>query len=104
MKKPEDYELKKWLCSNTVYDLKIHHIQTGVDTFDTDWEMTSTSKKKKRCRDYKVKPLVDIHPNWNSVLRAKREVVKEVKAWDEFAKKEETDLLEYERLKMKFES
>ncbi len=42
-------------------------------------------------RDYKVKPLVDIHPNWNSVLRAKREVVKEVKAWDEFAKKEDDE-------------
>jgi hypothetical protein len=103
MKKPDNYELKKWLCDNTICGLKVHYYQTGSDTSDTDWELESTTGEKKRVRSHPIDKMVDVRPDWVSVLHVHDSVRREVKAWDEYAEKEVDELAEYERLKRKFE-
>lgn len=102
MKKPERYELKKWIYGRIVCGLKLHYYQTGTDTAETDWEMTDTNGKKKRVKADSVKGLVDLRPDWVAVLRLQDRYIREVEEWDNFAKKEAKDLAEFERLKNKF--
>ena len=101
MKKPEDFELKEWLCRGIV-SLRIHYYPTGTDTSDTDWEMEDSNGDKKRVKGRSVVDLVDVRPDWAYVLRAKVHVRSEVEEWEKFAKKEAKDLREYKRLQDKF--
>jgi hypothetical protein len=102
MKKPTDYELKKWLCDNFITGLKIHHYQTGTDTASTDWELIPSTGKSKRLRDHTIQKLVNVRPDYNSVLQPLDSIVKEIEEWKKFAKTEAKELSEYERLKKKF--
>jgi hypothetical protein len=103
MKKPEYYDLKKWLCENTIVGLRVSQTVTGCDTMDVYWVLEPAAGVHKRVRDTTVQGLVDIHPDWIRVLDVKDKVRAEVDAWDAFAKKEARDLSEYKRLKEKFE-
>jgi len=103
IKKPAQYELKKWLCENWVVGLRLHYYATGTDTSDTDWELTPSEGKPKRVKAHAVCGLVDIRPDWVRVLQVKDSVQREIKEYDAFAKKEARDLSEYERLKRKFD-
>jgi len=103
MKKPGQYELKKWLYNNTIVGLKLHYYQTGTDTAATDWEMTPKEGRKKRVKSHSVKGLVDIRPDWIRVLQLEPRYVKEMEEYAAFAKKEAKDLALYEKLKKKFE-
>jgi len=103
MKKPDNYELKKWLYDNFITGLKIHHYQTGTDTAATDWELIPHTGKSKRLRDHTIQKLVEVRPDYNSVLKPVNSVIKEVEEWGKFAKVEAKELAEYERLKKKFE-
>lgn len=102
MKEPTDWELKKWLCDNTVVGLRIHYFQTGTDTSETDWELTPATGKSKRVRSDRVSPLVEVRPDWVRVLSPLRSVVREVEEYTIFAKKEARDLAEFKRLSAKF--
>lgn len=104
MKKPDGYEIKKWLCSNVICGLKLYYYQTGSDTSATDWELESISGEKKRFRDYLVCRYIQFKPDWVSAFEVSKSVIDEVKAWDEYEAKESDELAEYERLKKKFES
>lgn len=103
MKKPENYKLKKWLCENIIVGLHIHYYQTGTESADTDWELITGEGKSKRINANLIKHLVNVKPDWASVLRVNNEIIKEVNEYKIFAKKEAKDLVEYERLKKKFE-
>lgn len=103
MKKPEQYDLKKWLWYNTIVGLKLYYYQTGTDTASTDWELTPKEGKKKRVKAHDVKGLVNISPDWIRVLQLDPRHVKEMEEYDAFAKKEAKDLAQYEKLKKKFE-
>lgn len=80
MKKPENYVLKKWLCSNVICGLKLHRYQTGCEDSATDWELESISGEKKRIKDSFVCYYVNLKPDWISVLRVNNDVIAEVKA------------------------
>ena len=101
MKKPGQYELKKFLMRG-ISGLKLHYYQTGTDTSDTDWEMWDVNGKKKRVRAATVEKLVDIRPDWIRLLRLKDNLAKEVEEWDAFEKANKAELAEFERLKEKF--
>ena len=103
MKAPNQYDLKKWLCDNTIIGLRLHYYQTGTDTAETDWELMPETGKAKRVVSSSVCGLVDIRPDWIRVMRVRAEVKKEVDEYKTFAKKESRDLREYKRLKEKFE-
>ena len=102
MKKPSDYELKRWLCENTIVGIKLYYYQTGTETSDTDWELETINSEKKRFKSRLVKKFVDVDIDWIRVLRVKAQIVDEMRKWDKFAEKEKEDLAEYERLKDKF--
>ena len=102
MKKPNNYELKKWIHENIISGLRLYYYQFGVDTSDTDWELTPDQGKPKRVKAHTVESLVDLKPDWIRVLRLKPQYEKEIKDWDAFAKKEKRDLAEYKRLQRKF--
>ena len=102
MKKPKQYDLKKWLCENLIVGLKVRYYQTGTDTSDTDWELMPAIGKAKRVKARSVEELVDVKPNWSSVLQLKECYRVEVGEWDNFRIKESKDFAEYERLKRKF--
>lgn len=103
MKKPANYEFKKWLCDNTIVGLRLHYYPVGVDTADTDWELTTSSGTTKRVNQNTVQGLVRLDPDWVRVLRATDKVKREVDEYTAFAKKEAKDLATYERLRKKFE-
>lgn len=104
MKEPHHYELKKWLCKNTIVGLKVHHYSTGIDTSDTDWELIPQTGNPLRVKEIVVRPLVTLRPDWVRVLQINAEVRREVEEYEKFAKKEARDLSEYRRLKAKFEN
>jgi len=103
MKKPQDFELKEWLCDHKTKGLVVHYYQTGTDTADTDWELIPREGKSKRVKDHKVKDLVTLRPDWVRVMTVTDRVRREVEEYREFAKREAADLAEYERLKKKFD-
>lgn len=103
MKRPEQYELKAWLCKHSVIGLIVHHYQTGVDTSETDWELISQKGEKKRVKADTVEGLVNLRPDWCRVLRPRKEIMEEVEKYRGFVDRESEDLIEYERLKAKFE-
>lgn len=103
MKKPHDYEFKKWLCENTIIGLRIYYYQTGTDTSDTDWELMPSEGKSKRVKATTVSPLVEVRPDWVRILQVRDHVRKEIVEYAKYAKSEAKDLAEYERLKKKFE-
>lgn len=102
VKKPENYELKKWLCENTIVGLELYNYQTGTDTAATDWELIPQDGKKKRVKSHSVEGLVTVRPDWIRVLSVTDIVAREVDEYKVFAKKEAKDLREYERLQKKF--
>lgn len=102
MKKPQDFELKEWLCSNAIKGLIIHRYQTGTDTADSDWELIPCEGKSKRVKACKVRDLVTMRPDCVRVMAVTDKVRREVQDYQEFAKREAADLAEYERLKKKF--
>jgi hypothetical protein len=103
MEKPQDYELKKWLCEHLIRGLIVHYYQTGIDKSDTDWELIPLEGKSKRVKADKVESLVTLRPDWVKVMTVTDRVKREVEEYREFAKREAADLAEFERLKKKFE-
>jgi len=101
MKKPQDYELKKWLSENILIGLELNYYQTGTDTSDTDWIIKSKNNGERTVRSGKVEQLVTVRVDWVRVIRATDAVQNEVKEWDAFSEKEAKDIEEYERLKEK---
>lgn len=102
MNKPFKYDLKNWLYGRIICSLEIHYFQTGTDTSATDWEITDRDGNSRRLKSSTIAPLVDIGPDWVAVLRLKENFIEEVERWDAYAKKEDKDLKEFERLKKKF--
>lgn len=102
MKKPERFEIKEWLCENTVKGLVVHQRQTGVDTFETYWELIPCDGKTKILKRGTVEDLVILIPNWVRVLKVLDGVRSEVGEYKEFVKREAVDMAEYIRLKKKF--
>lgn len=103
MKKPQDFDLKEWLCDHQIKGLIVHYYQTGTDTADTDWELIPSEGKSKRVKDHNVKDLVTLRPDWVRVMTVTDRVQREVKEYREFAEREAAGLAEYERLKKKFD-
>ena len=103
MKKPTQYDLKKWLCENTIVGLRLYYYQTGTESSTTDWALIPIKGKPKRTKAERVRDLVDLTPDWVRVLQVKDSVLEEVEEYKKFAKKEAKDLATYERLKKKFE-
>ena len=102
MKQPEHYELKQWLASNTITGLRLYYYQTGTDTADTDWELTTKEGETLRVLASTVEPLVRVSPNWVRVLYIDGVYAREVEKYQDFAKREAKDLKEFARLKEKF--
>lgn len=100
---PDQYELKKWLCRNTVKGLILHHYQVGVDTSDTDWELIPVEGKPMRVKANSVKPLVEIRPDWIRIMSLHSRFVNEVVEYEKFKKANAAELATYKRLKAKFE-
>ena len=102
MRKPKQFELKKWLCDHNIKGLILHYYQTGIDTSDTDWELIPTEGKSKRVKAHLIENLVYLRPDWVRVMGVRDSVIKEVKEYQAFAEREKEDLAEYARLKAKF--
>lgn len=102
MKKPIQYDLKKWLCEYTIVGLRLYYNQTGTETAETDWELMPSVGEPKRILAQIVQDLVVLSPDWVRVLRVKDIVRREIADYEKFAKKEARDLTIYERLKKKF--
>jgi hypothetical protein len=102
MKKPENFELKKWLCENTIIGLTMSQSMTSEDTWDTYWLLKAGNGAIKRIKDTTIEQLVIVKPDWVAVMRVRPAVLKEVEEWKKFAAKESFDLKEFERLKIKF--
>lgn len=101
MKKPENLEIKKWLCKNCVIGIKLHKRFIGIESSKTEYQLFS-EKSEITASDWTIKRLVDFNPDCSRLLSVRREVLDEVKKWEAFAKEEAKDLAEYERLKAKF--
>lgn len=102
MKKPEHYELKKWLCKRSIIGIIVHYYQTGTDTSDTDWEIKTPSGSKRIQKDIAQKILI-YEPDWIRLMKVRPDIEAEVEAYEAFAKKEAKELAEYNRLKAKFD-
>jgi len=108
MKKPANYEIKKWLCEHIISGLEITYKMTSEDTSDTYWVLYAmidmyNSQETREVKEDIIEPLVNVKPDWAAVLRVKDSIRKEVDEWDKFVKTETTDFEEYKRLKKKFE-
>ena len=101
MKKPVDYELKKWINERYVSGLRLYYYQTDTESSDTDWELTDTEGKTKRIKSHRVFQLVEIRPDWIRLLRLRDEFQKEIETYDKFCNDNKKDLATYERLKKK---
>ena len=101
MKKPEQYELKKFIMRG-ISGLKLHYYQTGTESSATDWELFTEDGKTKRVRAEKVGKLVEVRPDWIRILRLKPHLTAEVLKWEIFEKEHKAELAEFERLKEKF--
>ena len=102
MKEPTNLGIKTWLVDNCIVGLKVHYYPTGVDTSDTDWTLIPSTGKPKRLKARTVEGLVVVHPDWHTVLRPTKEVIEEVRAWENTINAEADGLREYKRLKKKF--
>lgn len=102
MNKPKHYELKKWLCENTVKGLVIHRRIVNNDESETYWELIPTEGKSKKVKDNPVSSMVQLRPDWVRVLSVLGSIKREVDEYKQFSKFEAKDLAEYERLKKKF--
>lgn len=108
MKKPVNYDLKKWLCEHLIIGLEVVQKVTSEDTADTYWKLYAMidlydRKETRAVEEDIIEPLVYVKPDWAAVLRVKDSVRKEVDEWDKFVKTEIDDFEEYKRLKKKFE-
>ena len=102
MKKPDNYEFKKWLTDNIISGVRLHYYQTGTDTSDTDWEFIPFEGKSRRVNADIAKSLVEFNPDWVRLCQVKDSIVREVEAWAKYAAKEKRDLAELKRLQTKF--
>lgn len=103
MLRPDEYELKKWLCNNIVIGLRIEYREVTSDTTVTDWVLTTVYGVAKRVSSRAIRPLVTVHPDLVSVLHVLPTVRHEVEEYDKFVRKEQSDFATYKRLKAKFE-
>lgn len=100
---PNQYELKKWLCKNTVTGLVLHYYQTGTESSQTDWELIPLEGKPKRVPAESICGLVELRPDWIRVMHPHDRVIKEVEEYERFTKANAAELATYKRLKAKFE-
>lgn len=101
MKKPKHLALKKFL-SGSIVSLKIDRRQTGTESTETYWVMENNLGETKTSVSHVVADLVDVEPNWSTIMRLKRLYREEVSDWTAFEVREAADLAEYKRLRDKF--
>lgn len=104
MKQPKYYGLKKFLCEERIRGLSIDFVQTGTESTETYWVLTADSGNKKRVLDRTVKDLVELRPDWSSVLRPRTQVITEIEKWDAFIEEDKVAYNKYLDLKERFES
>lgn len=100
MKKPIDLAL--WLYGADVTSVDVEYLQTGTDTADT-FVTIRNSKGEKRLRWNTLAELVEVGMDHRSIMRLRESVARECVEWRDFAKRNQHELAEYERLKAKFE-
>lgn len=101
MKKPSQYNLKKWLYNNPIKGIEVEYRQTGIDTADTWWKVKTRDKAKTLKADT-VEDLIVIEPTHAYLAFLDEPYGDEVEAYDKFCEENEKDLAEFERLKKKF--
>lgn len=104
MKKPKHYETKKWLCKNTIIGIEVNYHQTGTDTAETFWTLTTYSGEQKEFRAPLISKFINIDPLHSSIAGIDKSFSDEIKEYDKFVKENDAELKEYERLKAKFEN
>jgi hypothetical protein len=105
MKIPSQYELKKWLCDNTIRGVILHHYHRAAtgDTSETDWELRAETGEVKRVLGNTVINLVCFTRDLRHILGPSPCVRKEVEDYRAFEKASQEELETYLRLKEKFE-
>ncbi len=93
-----------------LYDLQyingitVHYNQTGTDTADTFVDITGWNGKKIKNHPWVIyREYLELRVDYNSIAHIKDHYMKQIQDWLTFEKRNKRDLVEYRRLKKKFE-
>jgi hypothetical protein len=104
MDMPKEYELCKWINERYISGLEIIYDYSDYDQCISYWILKDNEGKTKKVIDKSIQNLVDISPEYNSILRLKDDIPLKLENYGKFIKKNARELSEYKRLKAKFES
>lgn len=95
-------DAERWIAKHGVCAIRVHHVQTGVDTSATEVELTPTSGKPVRWKDSTFNAVAELRLSWATCVQPKHGVREAVEAREKWEKAEARDLAELRRLKAKF--
>lgn len=105
MKKPDNYELKRWLARG-VKGIVVHYELVTEDRAETSIELIPCHGKPRTFRGDRaldnLEELAIFGVDFNSVVKLKREFLKELDAYEGFVENNKKDFAEFNRLKKKF--
>jgi hypothetical protein len=84
-----------------LHGIHLQQRQTGTDSADTFCVITGSDGKVEGLWS-SYSQYLEVRPDHNSIARISERWRKLIEVWDEYAKREQHDLAEYERLKRKF--
>lgn len=93
---------ERWIAKHAVCGLRVHHVQTGVDTSETEVELIPSSGKPVRWKADTFREVARLELSWATCVEPKYGVREAVEAREKWEAAEARDLAELRRLKAKF--